>query len=118
MKKIILADIKNDFASYQKIIDLYYDNKNNFFEDIELELKGWFSAHTCSMLGGILFKLEDDWTSVKIKHYPNILLKNNFLSFYGESMHADTYGTTIPYEILSPKDDRHFAEYVEGNILG
>ena len=116
-----MENIKNDFDSYQKPIDLYYNNQSVAIEIIELQLKGWFSAHICSFLGAILTVLEDKFNIIKLKYDSNdhkVLLKNNFLSFYGKDIHVDTYGTTIPYEILFPKDDRHFAEYIQDQIFG
>lgn len=114
MSNYNLRDIQNDFESYNQLINLYTHNKNKWIENIDINLSGWFSANTCSMLGAILTKFQDDLNTVNINanDSENILERNGFLAFFGHERAIDYYNTTIPYQVLSVDDDRYFNNYV------
>ena len=116
--KVSLGDIQNNYDSYNKLINFYHNSKYKW-ETIEIQL-GWFSANCCSMLGALLTLLQNNFCDIEINagNATTILEKNGFLSFYGHKKLFDAYGTTIPYKILSPEDDRYFNEYVFKEFLG
>lgn len=109
-----ISNVRNDINSYNQIINLYTQNKDKWADDISINLSGWFSANTCSMLGAVLTKFQDDINTVTINvdDAEEILEKNGFLSFFGHEKITDLFHTTIPYQVLSPKDDRYFNNYV------
>ncbi|MCD6115559.1 HAMP domain-containing histidine kinase [bacterium] len=119
MSDINLNNISNNFESYNNLINLYVMKKNNMFEDINIDLSGWFSANTCSMLGAILTKFQDDLNTVNVSanRAADILERNGFLSFFGQKKVVDYNNTTIPYQVLSRKDDRYFNNYVFTEFL-
>ena len=112
-------DINNDFNSYQRMIEYYHDKKELFFETLDIKLAGWFSANSCSMLGAILSKLQDNLNVIHVDagNARNILERNGFLSFFGHEKTVDINNTTISYQHLSPEDDRYFNNYVMNEFL-
>ncbi len=114
MSTFHISNIRNDFESYNQIINLYTQNKNKWIDTIDINLAGWFSANTCSMLGAVLTKLQDDLNTVTLNAggAEEILEKNGFLSFFGHRKKLDSYNTTVPYQVLSADDDRYFNNYV------
>ncbi len=117
---IKIDKIENDFEGYNELINFYALNKEKNFSEINLKLTGWFSAHTCSMLGAILTKLQNKLNSVNIDALKakDILERNGFLSFFGNEKKIDYNNTTIPYQVLSIDDDRYFNNYVFKEFLG
>jgi hypothetical protein len=117
----IKNDIENNFSGYSQLINLYELNKDKFIDNIDIGIYGWFSANICSMLGAVLTKLQDDLNEVTLTVYKNetknILERNGFLSFFGYRKINDYYDTTIPYQVLSSKDDRYFNDYVFNKFL-
>ncbi len=120
MKTENIIDIDNDFDGYKELINLYERNKNEMFEDININLNGWFSANVCSMLGAILSKLQDDLNTVTVNAgtAEDILERNGFLSFFGHKKKYDRNNTTVPYQVLSVEDGRYFNNYVFNEFLG
>lgn len=114
-----ISDIDNDFKGYERLINLYEKNKNKMFEDININLTGWFPANTCSMLGAILTKFQDDLNTITVDadKAESILERNSFLSFFGHEKVNDYNNTTIPYQVLSIEDDRYFNNYVFNEFL-
>ena len=111
--------INNDFDSYNQLINFYVQNKDKFIDNITLNINGWFSANACSMLGAILTKFQNDLNTVIINtgNSKDILKRNGFLSFFGHKKSNDYYNTTLPYQVLSTKDDRYFNNYVLREFL-
>jgi len=120
MSSYNINNIQNDFDSYNQLVNLYAQNKNSMFTGINVNLSGWFSANICSMLGAILTKFQDDLNMVGINagDSKNILERNGFLSFFGHEKVTDYNNTTIPYKVLSIKDDRYFHNYVFREFIG
>ncbi len=120
MSSYNINNIQNDFDSYNQLVNLYAQNKNSMFTGINVNLSGWFSANICSMLGAILTKFQDDLNMVGIDagDSKNILERNGFLSFFGHEKVPDYNNTTIPYKVLSIKDDRYFHNYVFREFIG
>jgi Histidine kinase-, DNA gyrase B-, and HSP90-like ATPase. len=48
----------------------------------------------------------------------DILLKNDFLSYYGKDRRLDKNHTTIKYQKLKPTDGKYFANYVIIELIG
>lgn len=118
----VLSNIHNDLVSYNQLIKLYQERKDDAFETIELELRQWFDANLCSVLGGIIDKIKNDGLNeVKFKYLENniqaILQKNSFLTFYDHVKLHDLNKTTIEYKKLKPSDTRYFSQYLEDELL-
>lgn len=114
-----LENIHDDYTGYKKIIDFYYSNKDKYWENIDINLDGWFSGNVCSILGAVLYRLQENVNDIKlIAGKPkNTLERNGFLSFYGYKSISDDYQTTIPYRRFSIKDERSFNDYVFKELL-
>ena len=57
MSNFTLDNIDTSFEGYQQLINLYNENKDRLFEDINLSFNKWFGANMSSALGGILDRL-------------------------------------------------------------
>ena len=116
-----LVNINNTFESYQKLIDFYQEHKDKEFDTIHLELRQWFAANMCAALGGILDDFTDHLNDVKIDYInpdiERILLKNDFLSFFGRSRMVDNYHTTIRFLKLKLSDGKFFNNYVVNELI-
>lgn len=116
-----LFNISNDFNSYQQLIHFYNYNKNKMFADIELDLKQFFCANLSAALGAILDKLIINSNNICFtnidKDVERILKKNDFLSFYGYNSEKDTYGTTVKYKKILPRDAKYFRNYIEKEFI-
>lgn len=109
-----IKNIRNDFESYHQLTNLYHQNKNKWGKEIDINICGWFSANTCSMLGAVLTKLQEDLNTIRINanNSKEILERNGFLAFFGHKKVTDFHNTAIPYQVLSTDDDRYFNNYV------
>lgn len=117
-----LNSINNKYISYQDIISFYEENKNDVFDDIHLRLTFFFAANMSAALGAILdlfiLNLNDvqfDYISPKIEE---ILLKNDFLTYFGKERIYDSNHTTIKYQKLKPSDGKYFKKYVIEELIG
>lgn len=121
MNKFTLVNIDTSFESYQQLINLYNENKNNHFDTIELAFQQWFAANLSSALGGVLDKLVSGWNTVNFYNIPpnikTIIQKNGFLSHFGFERQIDIYNTTINYLKLKPTDGRFFHSCVIKELL-
>ncbi len=116
-----LHNIDNTFSSYQELITFYERNKGKMFDRIDIGLYFWFSANISAALGALLDVLLADFNSINFSYIdPNIetiLLKNDFLSYYGKDRMLDTYNTTIKYQKLKPNDGKYFKTYVIEELI-
>lgn len=117
-----ILNINNTFDSYQRLIDFYQEHKDKDFDTIHVEIRQWFAANMCASLGGILDIFSDnintiefDYISPEIKQ---ILLKNDFLSYFGNSRITDNHHTTIRFLKLKLTDGKYFNNYVVGELIG
>ncbi|MGB5792083.1 ATP-binding protein [Poseidonibacter sp.] len=120
MKEYSLSNVHNDFDGYNKIINFYVEYKDEFLEDITLNINIWFDANLCSVLGSIIDKFSESLNSVNLiasDSIRKILQKNCFLLQFGYSSLSDTYHTTIKYLKLKTTDGRFFSDYVENQLL-
>ena len=76
----------------------------------------------CATLGGIsdifttnINTIQFDYLSPEIER---ILLKNDFLSYFGHARMIDNYHTTIRYLKLKVTDGKYFNNYVKNELLG
>lgn len=117
-----LVTINNTFESYQKLISFYQEHKDKVFDTIHLEIRHWFAANMCATLGSILDKFTDNLNNIQIDHISpdieRILLKNDFLSYYGKARIIDNYQTTIKFLKLKPTDGKFFKKYVIEELIG
>lgn len=117
-----LSNINNSFESYQRLISFYNEYRNKQLETIHLSLRDWFAANMCSALGGLLDKLSEGFNTLQIEHISpeieKILLKNDFLSYFGYQRIVDQYHTTIRYLKLNPTDGKYFNSYIVHELLG
>ncbi|ENA1794801.1 ATP-binding protein [Flavobacterium psychrophilum] len=117
-----LFTINNTFESYQKLIGFYQEHKNKVFDTIHLEIRNWFAANMCATLGSILDKFTDNLNTIKIDYISpdieTILLKNDFLSYYGRARITDDHHTTIKFLKLKPTDGKFFKKYVIEELIG
>lgn len=116
-----LSSINNSFASYQKLITLYENNKDVIFGDIHLSLNSFFAANMSAGLGAILDHFTENLSDIHFDHMsPNvesILQKNDFLTYYGKARAIDVNHTTIKYQKLKPTDGKYFKNYVIDELI-
>lgn len=117
-----LTNINPDKNGYTQLNKLYYQYKDEFIIDFDLEIIQWFNASLCAPLGAILDKLNNDsWITAKIKsilgNSNNILQRNEFLSYYGFDKVRDDKNTTIRYLKLQPSDSRFFNSYITNELI-
>jgi hypothetical protein len=116
-----LGIINNDIASYKQLIDLYHSNKNSFFGKIDLQLNGFFAANMSAALGGVLDLFAENLNEIRLtiinSSTEQILLKNDFLSYFGYTRIPDTNHTTIRYQKLTPTDGKYFNSYVVNELI-
>jgi hypothetical protein len=121
MSEFNLVNIDTSFESYQQLINLYNENKDNWFETIEISFQQWFAANLSSAIGGILDKLLGDLNTIHFNKIPpkiqTIIQKNNFLSHFDYQRIDDINNTTIRYLKLKPTDGRFFHGYVVKELL-
>ncbi|MBC2695284.1 MAG: ATP-binding protein [Desulfobacteraceae bacterium] len=121
MSEFNLVNIDTSFESYQQLINLYNENKDNWFETIEISFQQWFAANLSSAIGGILDKLLGELNTIHFNNIPpkiqTIIQKNNFLSHFDYQRIDDINNTTIRYLKLKPTDGRFFHGYVVKELL-
>ena len=117
-----LVTINNTFESYQKLISFYQEHKDKLFDTIHLEIRHWFAANMCATLGSILDTFTDNLNDIKFDYISpdieRILLKNDFLSYYGRARIIDNHNTTIKFLKLKPTDGKFFKKYVIEELIG
>ncbi|WP_010662916.1 ATP-binding protein [Marinilabilia salmonicolor] len=116
-----LVSINNTFESYQSLISLFEQHKDKLFGNIHLEIHNFFAANMSTALGAVLDKftanLNDihfDYLSPQIE---TILLKNDFLTYYGKQRALDVNNTTIKFQKLKPTDGKYFKNYVIEELI-
>lgn len=118
----VLRDISDACKSYQDIITLYGKNRDQLFNDIHIKIEGWFSANMSAVLGAVLDLFSRNINNIQIfcavAKTEEILLKNDFLSYYGRRKIFDTNHTTIKYQKLKPSDGKYFKKYIIEELIG
>lgn len=116
-----LIAINNTFESFQSLIHLYETHKDVLFGDIHLEIHNFFAANMSAGLGAVLDKftanLNDihfDYLSPQIE---TILLRNDFLTYFGKQRAIDVNNTTIKFQKLKPTDGKYFKNYVIEELI-
>jgi hypothetical protein len=117
-----LNNISSNFESYQQLISFYNTNKDKVFGDIHLKLPSWFAANMCAALGAILDLLSEFFNDIHFDYInpetEKILLKNDFLTYYGKHREVDVHHTTIRFQKLKPTDGRFFKTYIIEELIG
>lgn len=118
----VLSTINNTFESYQRLISFYQEHKDKNWDTIHLEIRNWFAANMCATLGSILDGFTDNLNDIKFDYISpdieRILLKNDFLSYYGRARITDNHHTTIKFLKLKPTDGKFFKKYVIEELIG
>ena len=113
--------INSSYYSYQKFIDFYQHYRNHIFADIHLNISDFFAANMSSVLGAVIdlitVNLNTVHLSIQNPKTEEILLKNDFLTYFGQKRAFDTHRTTIQYQKLEPKDGKHFRNYIINDLL-
>jgi len=116
-----LTAINNTFESYQSLISLYEAHKEELFSEIHLELRHFFAANMSAALGAVLDMFTAKLNDIHFDHLDpqieSILLKNDFLTYYGKQRANDTHNTTIKFKKLKPTDGRYFKNYVIEDLI-
>lgn len=117
----ILTTINSTFQSFQKLISLYEGNKDKMFSNIHIELHHFFAANMSAALGAVLDKLTSNFNDIHFDQIDqpieNILLKNDFLTYYGKIRQVDHNRTTIKFQKLKPTDGKYFKSYVIKELI-
>jgi hypothetical protein len=121
-----LVSIDNSFESFQSLIHMYENHKDELFGEIHLEIHGFFSANMSAALGAVLDIFISNLNNIHFNFLSpgveSVLLKNDFLTYFGKQRAVDTYNTTIKFQKLKPTDGKYFKNYVieeliEGHIV-
>jgi hypothetical protein len=116
-----LNRIDNTYESYQSIISFYHANKDKGFDSIHIELQNFFAANMSAALGAVLDLFTEYLNDIHFDITPQveqILLKNDFLTYYGKSRVIDINHTTIKFQKLKPTDGKFFKTYVIEELVG
>jgi anti-sigma regulatory factor (Ser/Thr protein kinase) len=101
---------------------MYDTHKDEVFGNIHIELRQWFAANMCAALGAILDLFTRNFNDIHFNSIPSkieqILLKNDFLTYYGKIRAVDTNHTTIRFQKLAPIDGKYFKTYVIEELIG
>ncbi len=116
-----LISINNTFESYQNLIQLYETYKDELFGNIHLEIRRFFAANMSAALGAILDKFTSNLNDIHFDYLSPqieaILLKNDFLTFFGKQRAVDLNKTTIRFQKLKPTDGKFFKTYVVNELI-
>jgi len=116
-----LSNIDNSFESYQRLIQFYEENKNKMFSNIHISIEKWFAANMSTALGAVLDKFTALLNDIHFDHITPkielILLKNDFLTYYGKQRAVDVNNTTIKFQKLKPNDGKYFKNYVIDELI-
>ncbi len=116
-----LSSINDTFESYQRLISFYEANKNKSFSSVHLELSGFFAANLSAALGAVLDIFTSNLNDIHFDsiepQIETILLKNDFLTYYGKKRALDTNHTTIKFQKLKPTDGKFFKNYVIEELI-
>lgn len=116
-----LTSINNEYNSYQYLISFYEKYKNELFSDIHIELNHFFAANMSAALGAILDKFTSNLNDIHFDfiapQIERILLKNDFLTYYGKERALDLNNTTIKFQKLKTTDGKYFKSYVIDELI-
>jgi hypothetical protein len=116
-----ITNIDNSFESYQRFINFYEENKDKSLDNIHIELHQWFAANMSATLGALLDLLAKNFNDFSFsipQKIEQVLLKNDFLTFYGKNREVDVNHTTIRFQKLSPNQSKYFKMYVIDELIG
>lgn len=115
------TSINNEYNSYQCLISFYEKYKNELFSDIHIELNHFFAANMSAALGAILDKFTSNLNDIHFDfiapQIERILLKNDFLTYYGKERALDLNNTTIKFQKLKTTDGKYFKSYVIDELI-
>lgn len=116
-----LNTINNTFESFQSLIQLYEIHKDELFGNIHLEIHNFFAANMSAALGAVLDKFTSNLNDIHFDYLSpqieTILLKNDFLTYFGKQRAVDVNNTTIKFQKLKPTDGKYFKNYVIEELI-
>lgn len=115
-----LSNINNNYDGFQKLISFYDYFKDDWFNDIHLELNNFFAANMCAALGSILEKKILQLNDLHISAdsaISKVLQKNHFLNQYGFKNLPDDKNTTIPFHKFDRSESKRFTGYVMTELM-
>ncbi|MDR2129905.1 MAG: hypothetical protein LBP56_01830, partial [Odoribacteraceae bacterium] len=119
---MILSTINSTFEGYQQLITFYEQNKSKSFDEIHIGLRKFFTANMSAALGALLDLFVAGLNSISFDFITpsieQILLKNDFLTYYGRQRLLDNNHTTIKFQKLKPTDGKYFKMYVIEELIG
>lgn len=114
-----LCRVNTTFESYQNLINFYQKNKE--ISNIHFGIRDFFAANMSAVLGAILDKFTSNLNNIHFEYLSpqieTILLKNDFLTYYGKERILDTNRTTIKYQKLKPTDGKYFKNYIIEELI-
>lgn len=116
-----LIAINNTYESYQSLISLFEQHKEELFGNIHLEIHRFFAANMSAALGAVLDHFTANLNDIHFDYInpqiETILLKNDFLTYYGKKRAIDVHNTTIKFQKLKPSDGKYFKNYVIEELI-
>lgn len=115
-----LSRVNNDFNGFSQLIDLYEENRDIYFETIDIDIEFFFAANMCAPLAAILDKFISNINTISLNiqgKVKEILQRNSFLVEYGYEDVFDEKGTAIPYTKFSRTESKDFVSYVAKRLL-
>lgn len=116
----VLRKINPDVKSYNLISSLFNENKNKKYSNININIQDFFSANMSAALGAVLDILKSNSNSVNVNtdnKVKQILVRNEFLKYYGYNAEFDNNNTTIKYQRIKPTDGRFFKNYIIKELI-
>lgn len=116
-----LITINNTFESFQSLIQLYETYKDEVFGEVHLEIHHFFTANMSAALGAVLDKFTGNLNDIHFDYLSPqveaVLLKNDFLTYFGKKRVVDINKTTIKFQKLKPTDGKYFKNYVIEELI-
>lgn len=116
-----LITINNTFESFHSLIRFYEEHKDEVFGDIHLEIHHFFAANMSAALGAVLDKFTANLNDIHFDYLAprieSILLKNDFLTYFGKQRAVDVNNTTIKFQKLKTTDGKYFKNYVIEELI-
>ena len=115
--------ILSNYDGYNVLISLYHSILAKFNDSVILDFQtnDWFEANLSSVLGGILFAVEEKGKKCQLRNLsPNltsILQRNGFLETYGFERLPDKNGTIVTFRKFTPYKDMEFMDYIRDELL-
>lgn len=121
--EIDFYDVRNDFDSYNKIINTYYEILNKDCSKVIFNCKNvcWIDATLVSIIEALLFNLKNNNIIVDFINLKDdvklILQKNEFLLKYRYEKVSDFNNTTVKYSNFLLHENIKVLEYIQNEVF-